>query len=707
MPRPDETRAVRAAVLLRVAVVTAWALMTAAGPASGQDETQLPPTVTPGYPTEGWLEATAAVELAVRPAPPQGRRLVVFHGTTDVTSLFVRAAGTLTYRPAVIGLPSGESELVVHLVGTDDQWQEIGRFPIRIRTPAGWERATLDPKLEIGSEAQVAEDHAPTANRPPRETFQDFTSTSGLTTAHARNGWSVQSQLNVIGVSHREKALRFGQDGTRAPRVDLADYRVDVEKGAVRASLGHVTWQGNRHLVGEFASRGAVARVRLGARADLTAAWLNGSSIVGWDNLLGIDRRRHRLGGATVGLEAFPANPGLLRVEATGLTGSLLPVAGFTQGVVNDAEKSRGWGLRVVAATPDQRGRIEAGFSRSRFDNPPDPLLEQGAALVPVRETTRSARYLEAGLDVIRAWAITPSVQGRLNLAYRHERTDPLYRSIAASLQADRSSHVLELQGGVGEAGFQLSRTASRDNLDEVPSVLVTRGRDYAITAAVPIAFLVGLVARPAWLPALSYQYQRTHQKGDGVPPRSEARETFVPDQVSAVHGVGLEWQGLRWRAGYRLDRSTQDNRQPERERADNANLVHGLVLELSPWPPITFAVDLGLERAENKEIDRRDRIVRTGLSVEWRATGATMLGARWSRTDTEDAAGLRESGAGDLNLQVAQRLDVFRIGGFAPPGQAFLRFGRQTSRAVDPEFAVNESRRNWTATTGLTLTFF
>ena len=100
-----------------------------------------------------------------------------------------------------------------------------------------------------------------------------------------------------------------------------------------------------------------------------------------------------------------------------------------------------------------------------------------------------------------------------------------------------------------------------------------------------------------------------------------------MPDQVSAVHGLGLEWQGLRWRAGYRLDRSTQDNRQPEREQADNANLVHGLVLELSPWPPITFAVDLGLERAENKEIDRRDRTVRTGVSVEWRATGATTLG--------------------------------------------------------------------------------
>ena len=35
------------------------------------------------------------------------------------------------------------------------------------------------------------------------------------------------------------------------------------------------------------------------------------------------------------------------------------------------------------------------------------------------------------------------------------------------------------------------------------------------------------------------------------------------------------------------------------------------------------------------------------------------------------------------------------------------FRFGRQASRALDREFQVNESRHNWTANTGLTLTLF
>ena len=666
-------------------------------------------SVTPGFAAGEWLDSDTTIQLAVsEPILPQRGRLAVFIGATDVTPLFTATAGKLTYRPRTIRLPSGESELVVHLVGRDDQWQEVGRFPIRIRTPAGFERSSLDLKLDVGNESQVAEGHAPEANQPPRGTYQDVTTNSGFTSAHSRGGWTVQSQLNVVGVSHREKALRFGQEGANAPRVDLSDYRVDVEKGIARASLGHVAWGGNRHLVSDFASRGATLSFRLGQRADVTAAWLHGSSIVGWNNFLGVDRREHRLGGATLGFEAIPASPGLLRLEATALTGSLLPVAGFTQGVVNDAEKSRGWGMRLLASAPGQRGRVEAGYSRSRFDNPQDPLLEQGADLVEVRETTRAAHYLEASYDVLRAWAITPSIQGRLTAAYRHERTDPLYRTIAAVVQADRSNHVLELQGGVGEVGFQLSHTRYRDNLDDVPSILITRGRDYAVTATAPIGFILGAASRPVWLPSVSYRYQRTHQKGDGVPDNSGARPTFVPDQVSAIHGLVFDWQAApRWRASYTIDRSTQDNRQPEREQADNANLVHGVSLGFTPVLTVTVGLDLGFERAENDEIDRTDRLRRTGVMVDWQVTPATTLGARWSTTDGGDDARLRENGNSDLSLQVTQRLDVFKLAGWAPPGQAFVRLGRQTSRVLDREFQVADARRNWTANTGLNLTLF
>jgi hypothetical protein len=180
-----------------------------------------------------------------------------------------------------------------------------------------------------------------------------------------------------------------------------------------------------------------------------------------------------------------------------------------------------------------------------------------------------------------------------------------------------------------------------------------------------------------------------------------------VPDQVSAVHGLGLDWQGGQWRASYKIDRSSQDNRQPEREQADNANLVHGVSLGYTPVPAVTVGLELGLERADNREIDRTDRTLRAGLSVDWQVTSATALGARWSQTEATDDARLRENDGSDLSLQVTQRLNVLTLGGWALPGQAFLRFGRQTSRTLDREFQAGDARRNWTINTGLSLAVF
>lgn len=708
MPIPVADLTARRARRAALIAVLAGAIGLGATVRAVAQEVAQVPSVAPGFAVGEWLSSDLAIELLVSPPlDPAAGSLAVFLGETDLTSLFQATPEKLTYRPTAPRLPAGESELVVHFITPDDEWQEIARFPIRVLTRGGFEKAALDPKLDLGNEGQVAEDHSPEENRPPRETFQDVTANTGFTTVHARNGWTVQSQLNVVGVSRREKALRFGEEGEDAPKFDLSDYRVDVEKGIARASLGHVSFGGNRHLIDGFGSRGGTLALRLGSRVDLTAALLHGTSIVGWSHFTGIDRRQHRMGGATLGLEAFPSRPGALRLEAAALTGSILPLTGFTQGAVNDAEESRGWGLRLVAATPGQRGRIEAGYSRNRFDNPEDPLLSQGSELVEVRATTRGGRYLEASYDVVPAWSITPSVQGRLGVAYRHERVDPLYRTIGAFVQADRSNHVVEIQGGVGELSLQLSHQRTRDNLDDVPSILITRGRDYTASLSVPVAFVFGQRSRPFWLPFMSYRWQRTHQKGDGVPDNSGTSPTFVPDQVSAVHGLGLDWQGGRWRASYRIDRSSQDNRQPEREQADNTNRAQGLSLSFAPFPSLDTSLDVSFERAENKEIDRIDRTRRVGMSADWRLTTSTSLGARWSLTDGEDDQHLRENRASDLSAQAIQRLDVLRIAGRPLPGQAYFRFGRQTSRFLDQEFEVDDSRRAWTANTGLNLTVF
>jgi hypothetical protein len=675
--------------------------------ASGQ-ESPLDLSVTPNFAADEWLDPDAEIELLVSPPlAPEAARLAVFVGDTDITSLFTVSPGKLVYGASALPLPAGESELVVHVVTPDDRWSEIARIPIRVRTRGGFEKASIDPRLDLGNEGQVAEGHAPDQSAPPRDTYQDWNAFTGLTTLHSRDGWTLQTQLNVVGVSHREKALRFGERGDDAPRLDLSDYRVDVEKGIARISLGHVSFGGNRHLINGFGSRGATLSLRLGSRWDLAGAWLHGTSIVGWSHFLGFDRRQHRMTGATLGFETFPARPGALRIEATALRGSILPVSGFTEGTVNDAEESRGWGLRLVAATPGQRGRVEAGYSRNRFENPEDPFLSQGADLVAIEPMTRGARYVEASLAIVPAWAITPALNASLTATYRHERVEPLYRTIGAFVQADRSNHAFEMNGAIGEMSFLVLHQRYRDNLDEVPSILITRGRDFATQTSVPLAFLFGASSRPFWLPTLSYHYQRVHQEGEGVPDNSGARPTFVPDQVSAIHGLSLDWQGGRWRASWRIDRSSQDNRQPERENADFSDRVQSLSLGFTPLPSLSLSVDLSSDRARNEELDRTDRTLRIGWGTDWQATETMSLGTRWSKTASEDDTHGRENGNSDLSAQVTQRLDRWKVASWPLPGQIYFRFGRQTARSLDHEFQFDDSRRNWAINTGLSLTAF
>src|SRR5262249_61150929 len=115
------------------------------------------------------------------------------------------------------------------------------------------------------------------------------------------------------------------------------------------------------HLINSFGSRGPPLSTPLGKRSDLSLPALNGTSIVGWNNFFGLDRRKHQILSATLGFEFIGQRPGGLRLEAAALSGSLQPIAGFNQGVINDAEQSKGGSLRLLATDKAQRLKLEGG----------------------------------------------------------------------------------------------------------------------------------------------------------------------------------------------------------------------------------------------------------------------------------------------------------------------------------------------------------
>src|SRR5262249_35293964 len=158
-------------------------------------------------------------------------------------------------------------------------------------------------------------------------------------------------------------------------------------------SAGNINYGSNRHLINGFASRGLSLSQPLGKQADLSIAAMNGTSIVGWGNFFGLVRRDHQIVSGKLGYEVIENRPGRLRLEASLLSGSLLPLSNFNQNQINDAEKSHGFGFRVIATDKAQRMQLDAGITRSQSINPHDPFLDPTQSALGVRPRTSNAHY--------------------------------------------------------------------------------------------------------------------------------------------------------------------------------------------------------------------------------------------------------------------------------------------------------------------------
>ena len=659
-------------------------------------------SLTPKFLANGWISRHEVIELQMsRPLESSEGRLAVFVGTTDMTNLFEINGTSLKYQPKILPLPAGEKEIVVFRVTSDRQWIEVGRFPIKVLTRGGFEKMTFAPKIDLNNKGQLDESHDPATNAPPRSTYQDFGMQTNFQSEFVRGDFTLGGHANVIGTTYENEALRFGTEGEKAPLIDLSSYLISLQKGPAGFSLGHVSFGSNRHLINSFSSRGITGIYRFGKIGDVSMAAVNGTSIVGWSNFVGLDSQQHQILSATLGLELIRSRPGGFRVETTILDGSLLPRTNFNQNVVNDAEESRGAGLRIQFSDAAQRFRVEGGYAKSKFTNPNDPLLSQGVNLVPVREEDKDARYLDVSYGVVQNKILKGSRTASLTLAYRHEKAEPFFRSVAAFVQADRMQNVFEVQGTLADIAFQVNHSRSNDNLDNVPSILKTLTRGHTVSLGFP---LQTLFPRPAeqgpnpWLPAVTYAYNRTHQFGDALPVNSDFSASHVPDQVSGNHSASADWQLSRWRIGYRLGQSSQDNRQTGRENADLKNLINTFTVGFNPYPRLSTYFDVNLERAKNDETGRLDLTRRFGLNLNWQATDHLTFVSLLNTTRVHDREDTSENKSYGINLETSYRFGIFKTS----QGQLYLRYANQVGETSDTIFGIHQRLEGWTITSGV-----
>ena len=627
---PAPTLVVGAAVALALSLSPA--ILRAQEPAA-------PPLTVSALPdAPDWVRAHDVVRLALsRPPAPGEGRLAVLIGETDWSGLAETSGTTLTLRPAGVGFTRGEHPVVVYLVrGTE--WQEIGRSTLRVLTQGGFEQAVTTPAMEIGLTGQAAIGRTPEVPPADRDTYQDLSVRLGVATTHVRNGWTTTTDARLVGVNYRNQALRFGELADEAPLLDLGSYQVGLRNHAVSLAAGHNTFGAHRLLLDSFQSRGLSGQFRLGRALDLSLSAANGTSLVGFGNVLGVGEADHRVLNATVGIELVPSRRGAFRVATSLMNGSVLPQTNVNQGAVRDPEESRGVGVQVSATDAQARFALDAGVARSRFVNPVDPSLPAGIDVVPVRETTRNARYLDVSYALVNGARLGETALGSLTAGFRHSRVDPLYRSVSLQLRPDVEQNAVDVTTALGAFTSRATWEQTRDNLAEIGSILTTRTKQLLWSSALPLHTFAGSSAGAAAWPTLTYELSRLHQVADGLPDGGLFDSlSHVPDQVSLNQTLGVTWQGAVWRGGYGFNRSFQDNRQPGRERADLRTVVHTLNLGAAASTVLDAGIELAFEDAEVQELARTDSTRRVSVNLLWRPVSKTSLAAIVTRNRLQD----------------------------------------------------------------------
>jgi hypothetical protein len=669
-----------------------------------------------------------------KPIAKSQERLAVMIGDTDVTSLCVTTNTDITYNAKPFPLPLGETSVIVYLITSQNEWSEIARLPLLVAQPKDEQVKTASatsqppnaisqvpqenhvsgpfqfiPSISVNVKSQSTALFFPDSSRPDRINFTDVAVQASLQGNYQNRVVSIQNQFDLAGTSVQNEALRFGQLGANAPQLDLSGYSMKYQFRKSTLRLGNVSFGSNRELINSFSSRGISLTVPLSKRFDISGAMMNGTSVVGFANFFGISKRKHQVSSATLGIELVEKRPGGFRIELTGLKGSLLPLNSFNQGAVSDAERSKGGSIRVVASDKAQHFHFDGGFARSQFTNPRDPLLYQGLAVIPVRAVWRNARYLEVAYDLLNGYKLTEKRPLILNLSYRHERVDPLYRSVAAFAQADHLNNQLDLTGSLTPITFALNYTRANDNLNGIKSILQTLSRRYAFSIAAPATALLNQDSNSRWNPHLSFNFDRIHQFAAFVPINGDfVSSTQIPDQVSLLQNFSAEWQlSSNVRAGYRFNYSFQDNRQNGRQRSDLLNENNGVTFGLS-LKNLDLNFDLAAERASSFDQNSINSTFRIGTSLTWRMTSKMAWALNASTTGAGDRAKTNHRRDADFDIQYTWRfLTTEKNRWRKVQGQFFVRYANRYGLSNDFVFGFQNFNKLQTFNAGLNFIFF
>ncbi len=539
------------------------------------------------------------------------------------------------------------------------------------------------PSLVLGFKGQLAESHSAAATQPTRPTYADGTLQAGLATEHGGKDWTLKSSTQLVGSSYQNEALQFGLRGADAPKVDLARYLIEGQwrgdaKQRTSLALGHVQAGTNTLLATNVANRGLVFRHQPNEKMELTIATQSSTAQVGTRHLSGLEDTGNRFDQTTLAYEWLP-RAGALRTEASVFGGRTQTPPALGSSSPPEVQNSRGWGLRVVGATENNRWHGELFLAQSANAN---------AASGGLRSPRRTAYSLELGHELYQGevlWPSQPDWPLTLGITLHSERAAPAYFSLGAATQADVLSHKLSLNASLGAVSAELAANTHQDNLGW--SAAQPRLSAPALTAALrlPLAELfkpkaasaapeaaaapsetgagakadeaaqgsADLAAAQAeqaaapgqgepapaskWWPELSYALELRRDKADPnwVPTGGTAAE--LPNSLATTHRLGLTWTLETGSLGYAYSRVLQDKRELAHAAEDVLDTGHDLTATWNPSKTLALNAGLGWHTGTAYLTGVDTRSLTGSLGLQWTLADQFVMALKANAADTRD----------------------------------------------------------------------
>ncbi|WP_264323824.1 hypothetical protein [Romeriopsis navalis] len=698
-------------------------------------------------------------------------KIGVFIDQTDITSQIQIENGQIVYTPKLLPMPLGSQTAVIYQINSPQDWQEVQRFKINVvaiasapnqiagkatdtestasktdtpttnqpntdkpeiaksatassestesaATPEISETTesapstkaadlTITPTLNINVKSQFSEFRTPDAGTSERPSFNDATFTAGLEAQYEKGTIKIGTKVNLLGVTFQPEALRFGDLQNAAPQLDLSDYVIDLAAGPASLSVGHVCYGNNPLLISSVCTRGLTAKIKLNDTIDFSLGRISSTGVVGFDNIVGLERDENALTAATLGLQLLKNDSGGVRLETSWMNGQRSPVSNFNVGEVVDAEKSNGFGLRLTAADASGRLKADAGFARSTFTNPSqnDPQLSEGIDIVEVVPATRNAWYTEASYDLIQGLKLDENRDISLSFNFRKERADPQFGTLGAGVTADALQTTYGFNATIAGASLQFQENTSEDNLANLVNLLKTRSRNTSLNISAPLQTI--LQVNSPLLPTLTYGWQRSKQKGSIIEALEGGfdNESEIPEQVNVTQQAGVSWNIDNLSLNYQYSNAFQDNRQLGRENADFRNISNQFSVGLQASPTLNFTLGYGITQVNDLEqsVSRFSHAPTFGMS--WEFVKDLTFALNFNRNDDTDSIGETFSRSEGLEMLLTWKFNVKTLGRELP-GSFFVRYGRQTSLSQNLLFGENTDSTIHTVNGGFSFSF-